>query len=82
MEELYGVIGAQAASLQARGQPALVQKAAAGSRRACGQAARAPGYRFGVSNVLQLRICPESKPVRNQRWRWAEEPCVNYSGDT
>ena len=39
-------------------------------------------HKFRVPNVSQALTLPDFRPVANQRWRWALEPWVNFSGTT
>jgi hypothetical protein len=39
-------------------------------------------YNLSDDSVLQLETCPELNPLRNQRLRCSELPCVNESGTT
>jgi hypothetical protein len=41
-----------------------------------------PRYNLSAESVLQLETWPELKPLRNQRLRCSELPCVNESGTT
>ena len=62
------------ATEDARRSPAASRSAPPGERRA---------FRYcRAANVSQRRTSPVSRPVRNHRTRWADEPWVNDSGTT
>ena len=56
-----------------RGGPADGPPLVVGRKSTCSQ-------RLRVLKVSQRRTSPDSKPTRNQRTRWAEEPWVKESG--